>query len=735
MSKHEIVAEAASVEIGSNKPLNRANLLELAITILDTAFETGEDLILPDDIAKGLGLVAGQPVPDPTYDMLRIELHALRPDSRIFKDVTASTYEHTGAKVRHDPPMTSIAKASHEDRVQQEQMFFKWLAGVIEKAPHRVSQGEFYYLQDKKDESRNRFHCGLIVRYPKDYFYQSYKLDGAALALYYEKGKLVRAGLRPRNGTDGEDVTEQVKYVAGIPQELKLPVTCSIRGELLCLKSDFAKVQRELEEAGEDVRANPRNHAAGGIRQFKDPSKVKKMRLSFIAHSVAGQANPPYQTEIERAIYCSKELGVRHVRVQPFNFWELDEMERMAKDLDYMTDGIVIGVNSLHEQDELGNSGGSATGTPNGKIAWKFAEERAMPVVKSIEWNTGRTGSITPVAIFDDVPLAGTMVGRATLHNLGFMRRKGISIGTRIAVLKAGNIIPKVVGVVSDQMASIKYPEKCPSCGGNTKVQQGDGDMVDLICDNASCPAQNVSNLCHFLDVIGVLGLGESKVSALAESGVVRKRSDFFKLDMGDCLKAGFSERQAALALASVWMIPTPDKVKDNGKLIEKVNVAQKSPLKIPLWQLFAALGIESAGKSCGKALVDHFGSFESIRNASVSQLSQVEDVGEKTAQIVHDYLNAHRDEIDEILLYVEPQLPIQGNLTGKTFCLSGGFPDGKKRWEKEIESRGGKIKGVGKTLTALVQGDDPGADKEEKARKYGVRVMTLSQLQSEFLK
>lgn len=705
----------------------QVELLEQAITILDTAFEAGDDLILPDDVAVGLGLSPNEPVPDPVYDMLRNKLKELKPDSRIFTDVTASDYQHAGKKVRHDPPMTSIAKASHEDRAKQEQMLFKWLADTSSKAPAVVKNGQWYEIKGK-------------VRYPKGYYCQSFKLDGVALGLYYENGKLVRAGLRPRNGVDGEDVTEQVKYVAGIPQELKKAITCSIRGELLCFKSDFEKVQQELRAAGEDVRANPRNHTAGGIRQFKEPEKVKQMRLTFIGHALV-MKNPPYRTAIERAIYCNKELGVRYVRTEPFNFEQLDEMEAKAKELDYGTDGIVVGIDNLQQQEELGNSGGSTTGTPNGLIAWKFAEERATVEIKSIEWNTGRVGAVTPVAIFDDVPLAGTMVGRATLHNAGYMIRKGIDVGTKVLVLKAGNIIPKVVGVVSDGKVKTKpkFPDKCPSCGCRTTLEHTEGngsreEMWELLCENDECPAQNVSGLCHFLATLGILGLGESKVSALAESGIVRRFDDFFRVDIDDCIRAGLSERQGVLAVASLWMVPSPDKEKDNRALVRKIIVARRSKLQIPLWQLFAAFGIESAGKSAGKALVDHFGTFEAIRGASVAQLSEVQDIGEKTAKLIHAYLAGHAEMIDGLLNFIQPQLPVQGTLTGKTFCLSGGFPDGKKHWEKEIEARGGKIKGVGKTLTALVQGEDPGADKEEKARKYGVPIINLETLKAEYL-
>ncbi len=678
--------------------MTNIELLEEAIAILDTAFEDGSDCVLPDDIASGLGLDSVV-VSDPTYDMLRNRLKEARPDSEVFATVTASNLERQGTKIRHDPPMTSIAKASHEDRSMQQAMLDKW----------------------SKDAS--------VVS--KD-FYQSYKLDGCALALYYENGRLAKAGLRPRNGRDGEDVTEQVKYVRGVPVSLNVPVTCSVRGELICYKSDFEIVQNELREAGEAVRANPRNHAAGGIRQFKNPSKVKDMRLSFIAHSVVGLANPPFRTEIERAEYCNKVLGIEHVPCYKFSPSLLEDMEKQAKGLDYMVDGVVIGVNNLLAQEELGTSGGSDTGTPNGKIAWKFAEEKAFPTIKEIEWNTGRTGSVTPVAIFDPVPLAGTMVSRVTLHNLGFMSRREIGLGTKIIVLKAGSIIPKVVGVVSGKKKP-EHPTECPSCGHKLNVDTNK-EMLDLVCPDSACPAQNVNSLCHFLDVIGVVGLGESKVSQLVQSGVVKDRSDFFSMTVKDAMKSGLSERQSVLAVAAVWMIPNADKIKDSTELLSNIKSVQKDKLKIPAWQIFASFGIESSGKSCGKALIEHFLTFDKIREATVQELSKVTDVGEKTAGLVVEWLKEHRKEIDRLFKYIDPVLPVQGNLTGKTFCLSGGFPEGKRKWEKEIEDRGGKVKGISKSTTVLVQGSDPGADKEEKAKKYGVRILSFEKFKAEFL-
>lgn len=693
-------------------------VLERVIIHLDTLYETGQDCLHPD---------TGILVSDGEYDKMRRELEKLAPNSHVFSNPTASLAVGVAKKIKHDPPLTSISKASHEDLEVQEDQLFKWVNDCLTSI-----------LPTKKKYKIER-NGKVVSEYPAATFYQAYKLDGAACGLYYKNGELVAAGLRPRDGVNGEDITEQVKFVAGIPQKLKLPVTCSIRGELICKLSDFELVQQELAAAGEKLRANPRNHAAGGIRQFKDPTKVKDMRLSFIGHSVEGLTNPPYKTEIERAKWCNKDLGISFVQAREYNFHDLKKMEDNVPNLDYEVDGVVIGVDNIEDQEQLGRHGDNKTGNPKGKIAWKFAEERAHPVVKDKEWNTGRTGAIKPVAIFDAVSLAGTQVGRATLHNLGFIFRNKIKVDTAIVVLKAGKIIPKVVGVMSNQadykkIDDVDYPRHCPSCNCKTVVKHtpakgSQEEMYELTCPNvADCPAQNVNRLCHFLDTIGVLGLGDSKVTALVESGQVKSYADFFTIDETAGSIAGLSKRQTLLAIAGIYFITSPDKY-DDDELKKKIAKAQKQKLSIPLWKLFASFGIESAGKSAGKALVDHFQSFDKIRKATAQELAAIPNVGDKTAQIVAKWLADNEKEIDNLLNYIEPELPQTGPLTGKTFVLTGGFAEGKKYWEAAIEAQGGKCSSsVGQSTNHVVEGVDAGS-KADKARALKIDLITVDGL------
>lgn len=692
---------------------SRADDLERIIAHLDTQYEQGDECTHPD---------TGITVTDGEYDALRRELRMLRPDSAVFDSATASSYQSDVGKIVHDPPMTSIEKASHEVVAKQEEQLFKWLSDATEGAPTEVREGPMTRLKGKtyKDEP---------FQIPEDYFYCTYKLDGVAMGIYYENGKLVAAGLRPRDGINGEDVTEQVKYVAGVPTRLKQDVSCSVRGELICKLSDFARVQQELEESGEKLRANPRNHAAGGIRQFKDPRKTKQMRLTFVAYSIERLDNPPYKTEVERARWCEKTLKIPFVETKLFRFEDLEKMENSVGDLDFEVDGVIVGVNHLEDQEQLGRHGDRNTGNPRGKIAWKFREEEATPVIREIQWQTGRTGKIVAVAVFDPVRLAGTNVSRATLHNAGFMQRNEITVGSTISVRKAGKIIPKVTGVIAGQ-GHPEFPQQCPSCDASTSLEKGGSEeMLELVCRNPDCPAQNVSSLCHYLSTFGVLGLGESRVTQLVDGGVVSTPADFYRLTVESAMSAGLTQRQSLLAIGGIQMISAPDKLADE-ELEKRIEDARQSKKQIPLWRLFATFGIDAAGKSAGKVLSEHFGSFDAIRKASVEELIAVEDVGEKTAQTIHDYLREHQQEIDDLLQFVEPELPKTGKLSGKRFCFSGGFAEGKRHWEEQVETLGGKCSGsVTKKTDYLVAGTGSGS-KSVKAEKLGVPILTIEELQ-----
>jgi DNA ligase (NAD+) len=650
-------------------PESRKKELSRVLAELDTLYELGETCIHPD--TKKI-------VSDPEYDDLLAELKQVDPKHLRFTRPSDSKATSSAEKIKNDPPLTSISKASHEDLKIQTDQFDKW---------KDTTNGEDLYLE--------------------------FKLDGVCLRLYYEDGVLMKASTRPRDGVWGDDVTEQAKHVSNIPHKLKEPVTCSITGELLCLFSDFETVQKQLLAAGEKLRANPRNHTAGAIRNFKEPEKVKDMRLTFIGYSVENLENPPYTNEIDRAKWVNKDLGVRYVRSTPFKSnKQLKEMEDLVKNLGYAVDGVIVGVNDIEAQEQMGRHGDSDTGNPKGKIAWKFRSEKASVKVNYIEYATGRTGKITPVACFDGVPLAGTTVTRATLHNYGFVIEHKIKVGTTIEITKAGEIIPKVIGVKAGA-GKPDIPERCPSCGGTTKLRTStnNSEKSALWCTFTDrCPAQQIGRLHHYLDKFGVLGLGESTVTKLVENGKVKHFADFYKLTVEDVERCGLSERQSSLAVASIHMIRSPEKTKDTDKLKAKIAQVIKKKKKVSLAKLIGSFGISGIGETTGRALVEHFKNFDKIRCASVAQLEEVDAVGGITAESLCAFLKAWDYQIDALLDHVMPELPKVGKFTGTTFVLSGKV--NKKTIKAQIEKLGGS------------------GTKSDKAEELGVKIITADEFE-----
>lgn len=676
---------------------SRIELLEEAITFLDTAFETGEDCICPvdihlnnDSLTRSL-IKRGEVVSDNEYDVMRCELEELNPNSEIFQNITASKIDSDVGRVVHDPPMCSIAK-SNGTLSEKNNILAKWIKDCCDELGYK----------GQKDDKGQAF------------FVQSLKRDGVALALYYEEGKLVKAGLRPRDGVNGEDVTENAKYVDGIPENLSEPITCSIRGELECLKSTFEKLNTNAEEKGNQIYANPRNYTAGSIRQFKNPKETKNRKLSFTAYTIENLEDPPYQTEMERAIWCNKVLGVPFVQVREFKYSDLASIEEKAEDLDYEIDGVVLSVNNLEDQEQLGRHGNRATGNPKGKIAWKFAEKSATPIVKNIVWRTGRTGKVTPVLQFDAVKLSGTMVKQCTAHNVGIVINNGIGVGAKIRIIKSGKIIPKVIGVLQ-KADNIAYPSQCPSCGTNlTKVDNKNAS--ELFCTNDNCPAKNIFSLTNYLEKMGIKGIGESKVKDLVECGLVKDFSDFYNLTWREIIdKSTLSERQATLIQAQIFMVNKPEQIKNNEELRAKIP----NKVKIPIELFLSALGIPGGGKGTARNLVDAFnGDINAIRAATVSELSNINDIGEKTAQAIYEHLKDISNVIDKALEHIELDTPKQGKLTDYKFCFTGSFAEGKRHWQNIIEDAGGKVaSSVSKTVDYVVIGADAGS-KEKKARE-----------------
>lgn len=676
--------------------------LEQVIQTLDTLYEAGDPCVHP---------ITNQVVSDPDYDRLRKKLHDLHPESDVFATPTASSLSSDAKIVEHRPPMTSISKAIGS-LAERKAELAKFISNV---------QSEFGYGADK--------------------LYMAYKRDGVAVSIEYDdEGKLKRAGLRPRDGIHGEDVTENIKMVKGVPHELwlhdkngkratRLKAPLIIRGELECFISVFE--ERNKKYGGK--YANPRNYTAGSIRQFKDPTITADRKISFVAYKILNHPNAPYKTEIDKAKWSNRVLRVPFVRTERFDESALKKLEDLVPTLDYEVDGVVIGVNNLEDSDQMGTHGNSPTGNPKGKLAWKFTEQEVETPILSYTFTPGRTGTLTPVIEIDPVQLDGTTVSRVTGHSLGFMDGSSksspgeLGVGAIIRVIKSGKIIPKVVGIKKDGKP-FKAPVDCPSCQSKLEVRVGE-DGKELVCPNEFCGVRAVAHLKHYLQTLGVKGLAESTISKLYDANLVKTPPDFYKLTPKALSEAGFTERQTILTLARVWMINDPEH-KEDKDLKQLIRTVKGNPLKVAGWQVFASLGISGAGKSAGRALFAHYGNMDAIMTASVSDLQNVEDIGDTTAQAIYDFFQKHGKMVAKLLNTLAPEGPKQGKLTGKTFCFTGGFPGGKGKWEKAVSEEGGKCSGsVGKRTDYVVVGSDAGS-KEQKAISLGIARLSLDGLQ-----
>lgn len=641
----------------------------------------------------------GNLVSDPQYDGFVKSLKLIKPQSLAFVGTTPSVYVSNMTTIVHNPPMTSIEKA---DGANKEKIYGNWIKDCCDSLNYSSEEGKFT---------------------------QTYKHDGVAIRVNYVKGKLVSAGLRPRDGINGIDVTANVKYVSGILDKLPLPLTLSINGELECYKADFEKVNKALEEAGEELRKNPRNHTYGSINQQKDPSKTADGKISFRGYSITGfdESAQYYTTELERAKWVNKVLKIPFVRVSIHKFEDLAVLESKALELDYEVDGIVLKVNNLDDGEQLGHHGDDPIGNPRGALAWKFAEEVKVAEVASIEWNATRTGRITPVAIFKNpIQLAGTSVSRATCSNLGWIKRMEIGEGTKVNVIKAGKIIPKVIAVLSGKTTP-EIPKICPSCLEKLKIVSGHDDNVELMCSNTNCLAKAVSGLTFYLNALGAKGLGESKIEALISNHIIKEFADIYTINVEDMVKNGvFTERESLLVLATVHLVKP---VKDNVKMLELIDKAKKVKKKVQAWQFFGALGISNAGKTVGKLLVDNLGSFAKIMEASEEELLAIDGIGPTTAASIVNYFA--NNSVNKLLQHIELEYPKVGKLSGKKFVLTGGFVEGKTYVEKLIEEAGGKCgSSVSKTTDYVVVGTDAGI-KEKKADELGIQKLNIQQLKA----
>lgn len=548
-------------------------------------------------------------------------------------------------------------------------------------------------------------------------FVAELKIDGLAISLEYEEGRFVRGATRG-DGTVGEDVTANLRTIRSIPLRLRTdrPLRLDVRGEVYMVKSEFVRLNQERARRGEPLFANPRNAAAGSVRQL-DPAVTASRPLDIFCYTLAhleGMELPP--THWER-LQLLRELGLRvnpHIRrcasldevVEYIEHWSSRRHE-----LDYETDGIVVKVDRIDQQERLGATAKS----PRWAIAYKYPAEQAVTRVLAIDVNVGRTGALTPVAILEPVRLGGTTVSRAGLHNEDIIRKLDVRVGDWVKVQKAGEIIPEVVAVLKErrtgQEQPFRMPEACPVCGA--RVVRPEGEAV-WRCVNRQCRAQLVEGLIHFAsrDAMDIEGLGPALVTQLVERELVHSPADLYRLDAAQL--AGL-ERMGPKSAANV------------------VRAIQASKGR-GLARLLYALGIRHVGEGTARDLARHFGSIRAVMQASVEDLMKVPDVGEVVARSIREFFDepANRRLVEEleslgVSTTQEPEAapPVASPFAGKRVVVTGTLSRYSRREvEALLASLGAQVSGsVSARTDYLVAGESPGS-KLDKARALGVTVL-----------
>lgn len=634
--------------------------------------------------------VLDQPtVDDAVYDSLNVELRELEQQ---FPDLITpdSPTQRVGAEplakftsVEHQTPMLSLNDVfSHEE-------VLAW-------------------------EARMRKLLGDSFR---EEYYAEIKMDGLAASLIYEDGVLVR-GLTRGNGRVGEDVTSNLRTIEAIPLRLRVDKAVpesvysgrfEVRGEVLMYKKVFEELNRLRAKEDKPLFANPRNTAAGTIRQL-DPKLVAARKLSFHVYAVV--------TEVEGvATHASEhELAAKlGFKVEPHSeiLKDIKQIEKFLTtwedkrlNLPYNTDGVVVTLNDRKAFQRLGVVGKA----PRGSVAYKFPAEQVTTKLKDIQVSVGRTGAATPFAVLEPVQVAGSTVQMATLHNAGEVARKDVRIGDTVIIQKAGDIIPEVVGPLKElrtgKERQFVMPKDCPVCGQPLYKEENEAIWR---CVNFDCPAVERERIIHFAskNAFDIEGMGEKNVDAFLTAGIIKDAADLFRLDQEDLLKLDrFAEVSA-------------------GKLVASIQQRKE----VSLDRFIFALGIRHVGEQTAFDIADHFGSLDKFREASREQLQEVPGIGVVVADSAYDWLNSERHQgllqkLADVGVVALPVKRVEGPLTGMNFVITGTLDAfGRDEAGDRIAAKGGKLQNsVTKDTSYVVVGDDPGANKVAKAEKLGIK-------------
>ena len=637
-------------------------------------------------------------VPDAEYDRLMQELIAIEEEHPDLRTPDSPTQRVGGAvleafqKVTHGTPMLSLGNAFNDD--------------------------------DLRDfDRRVRQAVGDDVAYNVEL-----KIDGLAVSLRYEDGYFVRGATRG-DGTTGEDITENLKTIRNIPLKMKRDLSIEVRGEAYMPKRSFETLNEERIKNEEEPFANPRNAAAGSLRQL-DPKIAAKRNLDIFVYSIAELDEMGVETQSQGLDFLD-EIGFKtnQERKKCGSIEEvialIDEFQAKRADLPYEIDGIVIKVDSLDQQEELGFTAKS----PRWAIAYKFPAEEVVTKLLDIELNVGRTGVITPTAILEPVKVAGTTVSRASLHNEDLIKEKDIRILDKVVVKKAGDIIPEVVNVLVEQRTgeekAFSMPTECPECGSELVRIEGE---VALRCINPECPAQIREGLIHFVsrNAMNIDGLGERVITQLFEENLVRNVADLYKLTKEQVIQL---ERMGE---------------KSTENLISSIQKSKENSLE----RLLFGLGIRFIGSKAAKTLAMHFESLENLKKASKEELLAIDEIGEKMADAVITYF--HKEEMLDLLNELQ-ELGVNTHykgpkkvkaeesdsyFAGKTIVLTGKLEELSRNDAKaQIEALGGKLTGSVSKNTDLVIAGEAAGSKLTKAQELNIEVWNEEQLMGELKK
>lgn len=584
------------------------------------------------------------------------------------------------------------------------------------KHEYRMYSLDNSYSKDELLEWEKRVHKGLGASDVE--FTCELKYDGASISISYENGRLSKAVTRG-DGFQGDEVTTNIKTIRAVPIKLKgdYPEKFDIRGEIILPFEGFAKMNQELIEIGETPYSNPRNTASGSLK-LQDSAEVAKRPLDCLLYSIIG-TNLPFKTQFEGlekarqwGFKVPKEAKLAKNMDEVFAF--IDYWDTHRHNLPYETDGVVIKINDIHQQEELGYTAKS----PRWAIAYKFKAERVSTRLNNITYQVGRTGAITPVANLEPVQLAGTIVKRASLHNADQIAKLDVREGDEVFVEKGGEIIPKIIAVDFTQrptdLLPTVYITHCPEC--NTELERKDGEAQHYCPNFYGCPPQIIGRIQHYISrkAMDIEGLGGETVTLLYNSDLVHNYADLYELKKEQVIPL---ERMAEKSAANL------------------INGIEKSK-EIPFERVLYALGIRYVGETVAKKLAKHYKTIDNLANASLMDLILVDEIGERIAQsVIAFFENEENKRIIERLKGYGVQLEalasadtsVSDKLTGKTFVVSGVFEKfSRDDLKKAIEDNGGK---VGSSISAkthyVVAGDNMGPAKLEKANQLGIAIIS----------